>query len=124
MVIEGLFKVTDVEILTLSLTVPELPQFHLQFRDHPQLETWRGALLNLNRGEMPEAQPTEAEQDTSGTDEDDYTARASKRASSKRTEPKRSMASRESCGSVAIMLRWGIIGTRRRRGRRLLRVAG
>ncbi|TGJ70174.1 hypothetical protein EYR41_006155 [Orbilia oligospora] len=39
---------TDNHILTLNLSVAELPSFHLQFPNHSQLEQWRRALLNLN----------------------------------------------------------------------------
>lgn len=67
----------DSEILTLSLSVAELPHFHLQFRERPQLEFWRRALLNLNRVDPPEPQAAEFDQDTSGTDEDDYATRSS-----------------------------------------------
>ncbi|KAF3915388.1 hypothetical protein AA313_de0207532 [Arthrobotrys entomopaga] len=35
-------------ILTLNLSVAELPSFHLQFPNHSQLEQWRRALVNLN----------------------------------------------------------------------------
>lgn len=70
----------------MSLSVAELPHFHLQFRERSQLETWRRALLNLNRIDAaPEPQTAEFDQDTSGTDEDEYTtntSRAAKRVSS------------------------------------------
>ena len=42
------------------------------------METWRRALLNINRVELPEPQVAEIDQDTSGTDEDEYTTQASK----------------------------------------------
>ncbi|EWC47008.1 hypothetical protein DRE_03770 [Drechslerella stenobrocha 248] len=38
----------DDHILTLNLSVAELPSFHLQFPNYSQLEHWRRALLNLN----------------------------------------------------------------------------
>ncbi|KAF3924871.1 hypothetical protein ABW21_db0205266 [Orbilia brochopaga] len=38
----------DDHILTLNLSVAELPSFHLQFPNYSQLEQWRRALLNLN----------------------------------------------------------------------------
>lgn len=63
----------------------ELPAFHLQFHDRSQLEQWRRQLVNINRTEAPEPQHAEFDQDTSGTDEDDYTtqtSRANKRVSS------------------------------------------
>ncbi|KXL45819.1 MAG: hypothetical protein FE78DRAFT_384502, partial [Acidomyces sp. 'richmondensis'] len=77
--------VPDYDILTLSLSVLELPAFHLQFHDRSQLELWRRQLVNINRTEAPEPQHAEFDQDTSGTDEDDYTtqtSRANKRVSS------------------------------------------
>lgn len=70
-------------ILTLSLSVAELPHFHLMFSERNQLDIWRRALANLENFDAQEAQ-TEYEQDTS-TDEDDYRTRTSsnpKRASS------------------------------------------
>ncbi|RMZ14433.1 hypothetical protein D0860_02094 [Hortaea werneckii] len=68
---------TDEGILTLSLSVAELPQFHLQFKQHHHLDVWRRALMNLNRVDQTEPQPADLEQDTSGTDEEDYTTQAS-----------------------------------------------
>ena len=70
-------------ILTLSLSVAELPHFHLMFSERNQLDIWRRALADLDHFEAPEPQQ-EYEQDTS-TDEDDYRTRTSsnpKRASS------------------------------------------
>ncbi|KAK4980188.1 hypothetical protein LTR42_000495 [Elasticomyces elasticus] len=75
----------DHQILTLSLSVAELPHFHLQFQEHSQLDTWRRALININRVEAPTPQAAEFDQDTSGTDEEDYstqTSRNNKRVSS------------------------------------------
>jgi len=62
----------------LSLSVPELPHFHLQFRERAQLEVWKRALININRVEPPEPQTAEFDQDTSGTDEDEYTTQTSR----------------------------------------------
>jgi hypothetical protein len=70
-------------ILTLSLSVAELPHFHLMFSERPTLDLWRKALANLDTFELPEHH-SEYEQDTS-TDEDDYRNRpysSKKRASS------------------------------------------
>ncbi|GAB7366822.1 hypothetical protein MBLNU230_g0994t2 [Neophaeotheca triangularis] len=62
----------EMETLTLSLSVLELPHFHLQFRDHSTLETWRKALANINRPLPPPIKHSAPwEQDTSGTDEED-----------------------------------------------------
>ncbi|KAK3064352.1 hypothetical protein LTR53_018522, partial [Teratosphaeriaceae sp. CCFEE 6253] len=72
-------------ILTLSLSVAELPHFHLQFQERGHLDTWRRALININRTEAPEPQAADFDQDTSGTDEDEYTtqtSRGNKRVSS------------------------------------------
>ncbi|KAF4553466.1 Hypothetical protein D9617_7g031940 [Elsinoe fawcettii] len=67
----------DQTILTLSLSVAELPFFHLLFNDQNQLETWRRALVNINQ---IAAFDGEEDLDNSGTDEDDYTTK--RRASS------------------------------------------
>ncbi|GAB7346049.1 hypothetical protein MBLNU457_4815t2 [Dothideomycetes sp. NU457] len=69
--------VQEQNTLTLSLSVAELPYFHLLFSDSTQLENWRRALLNINQiAEFDE------EQDTSGSDEDDYTSRSGRPLSS------------------------------------------
>ena len=73
-----LTRKAETEILTLSLSVTELPHFHLQFLQHSQLETWRRGLLTLNRVDPPEPHTAEFDQDTSGTDEDEYATRSSK----------------------------------------------
>ncbi|KAK5174626.1 uncharacterized protein LTR77_001707 [Saxophila tyrrhenica] len=70
--------IPESEVLTLSLSVAELPHFHLQFMEHSQLEMWRKALLNLNNPDMPEPQVADYDQDTSGTEEDEYATRSSK----------------------------------------------
>ena len=63
-------------ILTLNLSVNELPTFHLQFQERDQLEVWRRALLDLHNDEKPSLRSAQDyEQDTSGTDEDDYNNR-------------------------------------------------
>lgn len=67
----------DQSILTLSLSVAELPFFHLLFNDQNQLETWRRALININQ---IAAFDGEEDLDNSGTDEDEYTTK--RRASS------------------------------------------
>lgn len=68
----------DSDILTLSLSVAELPHFHLQFQEHNQLETWRRALSNINRMQLPGSSAADFDQDTSGTDEDEYTTQTSR----------------------------------------------
>ena len=76
-------NLTDDNILTLSLSVAELPAFHLQFSNRNQLNLWKRALLDIN---APEAAPlnkmSEYEQDYSGTDDDDLRGPRNKRVSS------------------------------------------
>ncbi|KAI1144340.1 Pleckstrin homology domain-containing protein [Hypoxylon sp. FL0543] len=52
----------DENILTLSLSVAELPQFHLRFENRNQLKLWQQALLDLNAVEVrsPDYERTEA----------------------------------------------------------------
>ncbi|KAF2766592.1 von Willebrand RING finger domain-containing protein [Teratosphaeria nubilosa] len=66
--------VPDLDILTLSLSVAELPAFHLQFPVRGQLEVWRRHLINIDRNGNMEPQQGDLDQDTSGTDEDEYIA--------------------------------------------------
>lgn len=71
----------DDSILTLSLSVAELPSFHLQFQNRSQLELWRRALMDIrmdfpNSSRMPDFDP-----DNSGTEDDDYRANRNNRSS-------------------------------------------
>lgn len=59
------------QILTLNLSVNELPTFHLAFQDSEQLERWHRALLDLHAPPAP-LRAAEYEHDTSGTDDDEY----------------------------------------------------
>ncbi|KAK8040884.1 von Willebrand and RING finger domain protein [Apiospora phragmitis] len=60
----------DENVLTLSLSVSELPSFHLRFENRNQLKLWQQALLDLN---ATEASPVRSPDfDTSETDEDDW----------------------------------------------------
>ena len=68
-------------MLTLSLAVQELPQFHLQFQSRSQLDQWKRALLDLNAPEPP-VRNNDYEPEHSGTDEDDYRTTKTKRVSS------------------------------------------
>ncbi|MCJ1282275.1 hypothetical protein MMC26_001598 [Xylographa opegraphella] len=68
-------------VLTLSLAVQELPQFHLQFQSRSQLDQWKRALLDLNAPEPP-IRNNDYEPEHSGTDEDDYRTTKTKRVSS------------------------------------------
>ncbi|GAB7348693.1 hypothetical protein MBLNU459_g7437t1 [Dothideomycetes sp. NU459] len=65
----------DLDILTLSLSVAELPHFHLQFQDKSQMDTWRRALINIHQIQLPDS---DDEAENSGSDEDDYATMASK----------------------------------------------
>jgi Mg-chelatase subunit ChlD len=66
--------------LTLSLSVAELPSFHLQFPNRSQLELWRRALMDIRLDFPTSVRMNDYEQDNSGTEEDDY--RKPRRASS------------------------------------------
>lgn len=57
-------------ILTLSLSVQELPSFHLKFESRNQLKLWQQALLDLNATE--ESPVRSPDYDLSETDEDDW----------------------------------------------------
>ncbi|KAF3938279.1 hypothetical protein ABW19_dt0206824 [Dactylella cylindrospora] len=59
----------DDHILTLNLSVAELPSFHLQFPNHSQLEQWRRALLDLNND--PPDVPNDDERGASDGDEEE-----------------------------------------------------
>lgn len=72
---------TDEPILTLSLSVQELPSFHLHFQSRNQLELWKRALLDLNGIDGP-ARGSEYDHENSGTDEEDYRTMRTKRVSS------------------------------------------
>lgn len=61
----------DENILTLSLSVTELPQFHLRFENRNQLKLWNQALLDLNTVEVSPVRSPEFERgDMSETDEE------------------------------------------------------
>jgi hypothetical protein len=63
----------DENILTLSLSVTELPQFHLRFENRNQLKLWQQALLDLNAIETsPVRSPDFDKGEFSETDEDDW----------------------------------------------------
>lgn len=59
-------------ILTLNLSVAELPTFHLQFREREKLELWQRALRDLHSTPPSLRYQNDYEQDTSGTDEEEY----------------------------------------------------
>lgn len=63
----------DENILTLSLSVAELPQFHLRFENRNQLKLWQQALLDLNAVETsPVRSPDYDRGEFSGEDEEDW----------------------------------------------------
>jgi hypothetical protein len=59
----------DEPVLTLNLSVGELPTFHLQFAERNQLELWKRALQELNAPTVP---PQQEYEDTSGTEDEEY----------------------------------------------------
>ena len=71
-------------VLTLNLSVNELPTFHLQFKNRSQLELWQRGLNDLHAPPPLLRHQQEYEQDTSGTDDDEYSrhTRAPRRAAS------------------------------------------
>lgn len=74
-------EISEDNILTLLLSVNELPSFHLQFNNRSQLELWKRALVDLHHPEPPMRSP-DLDQDSSGADEDDYRTSRTKRVSS------------------------------------------
>jgi hypothetical protein len=73
----------DENILTLSLSVAELPQFHLKFENRNQLKLWNQALLDLNAIETsPIRSPEYDRGEMSETDEEADWQRSRQRVSS------------------------------------------
>jgi hypothetical protein len=74
----------DDAILTLSLSVAELPAFHLQFQNRAQLDLWRRALMDIRMDHFPQpgGRMNDYEQDNSGTEDDDYRGSRPQRVSS------------------------------------------
>ncbi|KAL0472989.1 hypothetical protein QR685DRAFT_158426 [Neurospora intermedia] len=62
----------DENILTLSLSVNELPQFHLRFENRNQLKLWQQALLDLNAVETSPMRSPEYDREFSEADEDEW----------------------------------------------------
>ncbi|KAL2753463.1 hypothetical protein ACRALDRAFT_1035774 [Sodiomyces alcalophilus JCM 7366] len=76
----------DENILTLSLSVAELPQFHLRFENRNQLKLWQQALLDLNAVETPPVRSPEYDRgDYSETDEEEWQRARPQRVSSSAT---------------------------------------
>lgn len=73
------FTTVDENILTLSLSVAELAQFHLRFDNRNQLKLWNQALLDLNAVEgSPIRSPDYDRGEASETDEEGDWARNSR----------------------------------------------
>lgn len=69
----------DENILTLGLSVAELPSFHLKFDNRNQLKLWLQALLDLNATESPPVRSPEYERhEMYETDEDDWVGRGAR----------------------------------------------
>lgn len=62
----------DESILTLNLSVAELPTFHLLFAERTHLEQWQRSLRDLHAADNSPRYTMDYEQDTSGTDEEEY----------------------------------------------------
>ncbi|KJZ78907.1 hypothetical protein HIM_01680 [Hirsutella minnesotensis 3608] len=60
----------DENVLTLSLSVAELPQFHLRFENRNQLKLWNQALLDLNAIEDSPIRSPDFDRDLSETEDD------------------------------------------------------
>ncbi|KAI0834831.1 Pleckstrin homology domain-containing protein [Hypoxylon sp. FL0890] len=63
-------ETVDENILTLSLSVAELPQFHLRFENRNQLKLWQQALLDLNAVEV--RSPDYERNEASENEEDEW----------------------------------------------------
>jgi hypothetical protein len=71
----------DEPVLTLNLSVSELPCFYLRFQSRNDLETWRRALNDLHNSDEL-SRPTDYDLDHSGAEEEDYRASQIKRQAS------------------------------------------
>lgn len=69
-------------VLTLSLSVAELPHFHLQFDNTSQLKLWHQALLDLNAPEPSPVRSPDFEHISEGDDDDWQRVRDPRRGSS------------------------------------------
>ncbi|KAG5934754.1 hypothetical protein E4U53_000598 [Claviceps sorghi] len=74
----------DENVLTLSLSVAELPHFHLRFDSRNQLKLWNQALLDLNAVEPPSIRSPDYDRGgfSDNEDEADWQRSKSKRVSS------------------------------------------
>ena len=69
-------------VLTLSLSVQDLQQFHLQFQTRQQVDQWKRSLLDLNAQDLPREHQEPELENNSGTDDDDFRTTKTKRVSS------------------------------------------
>lgn len=69
-------RVVDENILTLNLSVAELPQFHLRFDNRNQLKLWHQALLDLNAIETSPVRSPDYDRGEISENEDDEWGRA------------------------------------------------
>ncbi|CAK7263404.1 hypothetical protein SEPCBS119000_000465 [Sporothrix epigloea] len=84
----------DENILTLSLSVAELPQFHLRFENRKQLKLWKQALLDMNALEKsPARSPAYDRGDLSETEEDEWQQQQQSSSAGGRTKRVSSLAS-------------------------------
>ncbi|KAF4121350.1 von Willebrand factor type A domain [Geosmithia morbida] len=60
----------DENVLTLGLSVEELPKFHLRFENRNQLKLWQQALLDLNAVDTLPLRSPDYDRDASETDEE------------------------------------------------------
>ncbi|GLI72387.1 hypothetical protein PoHVEF18_000559 [Penicillium ochrochloron] len=73
---------SDEPVLSLNLSVSELPCFYLRFQNRQQLETWHRALTNLNPVENVSRQHNDFDYEHLGAEEEDYrTSRIQRQAS-------------------------------------------
>jgi hypothetical protein len=71
----------DEPVLTLNLSVSELPCFYLRFQSRNELEIWRRALRDLHNSDAL-SRHTDYDLDHSGAEEEDYRASQVKRQAS------------------------------------------
>lgn len=77
---KGSARLAEENILTLSLSVAELPSFHLKFDSRNQLKLWQQALLDLNAVEGSPARSPDSE--LSETEEEEWQRVSDPRVSS------------------------------------------
>lgn len=79
--LKSIESASDEPVLTLNLSVSELPYFYLRFPNRNQLEMWRRSLVDLHPVEHL-SRHNDYDMDNSGTEEDDYrTSRIQRQAS-------------------------------------------